>query len=129
MNCIICNKEIKLPKRKYCSTKCQNKSWKLFNRKKYLECKKKYREKNRDKILAYNRKIRKQGLSPLKSKQKAEIYKRKGKICNRCGKTNDLCIHHIKPLRKRGNNLFSNLMVLCNKCHVEWHKKMDDYWF
>lgn len=51
--CIICGKKLRGQQRRYCSEKCQKKSWKLKNRKKYLLGKKEHREENRLKTLRY----------------------------------------------------------------------------
>lgn len=42
-----------------------------------------------------------------------------GKVCNRCGSTRFLCVHHKD--RNRNNNNISNLEVLCRSCHAKEH--------
>lgn len=39
--------------------------------------------------------------------------------CNRCGKLNDLLVHHIDE--NRHNNKVENLEILCKKCHQDHH--------
>lgn len=50
------------------------------------------------------------------------------KICERCQKSDDLQLHHIRPLRFGGNNEKQNLMVLYRKCHMFWHKCFKSFW-
>lgn len=38
-----------------------------------------------------------------------------GEICNYCGSTKNLCVHHID--QDRHNNVPENLMVVCKSCH------------
>lgn len=49
-------------------------------------------------------------------RQREEILKEKGKICNICKKYGD-CIDHIVPWRIDKNNNKSNLQVLCRSCN------------
>lgn len=51
--CKICGNLTNRPK--FCSEKCQKKSWKLYNREKYLAGKRAYRKKHRKQIREYNR--------------------------------------------------------------------------
>ena len=43
------------------------------------------------------------------------------KNCNRCGATENLCVHHQDENRK--NNIPANLEVLCMSCHSTHHKQ------
>ena len=45
------------------------------------------------------------------------------KICNRCGSSKYICVHHIDE--NRYNNVIENLEVLCKKCHQAHHAKRD----
>lgn len=49
-----------------------------------------------------------------------------GEICNRCGDTDGLEVHHID--RNRRNNRPDNLEVLCRKCHANEHHGIGDRW-
>ena len=46
-------------------------------------------------------------------------FKRKNNklTCNRCGKSENLEIHHIIPVAQWGGNDANNLMLLCQDCH------------
>ena len=46
-------------------------------------------------------------------------FKRKNNklTCNRCGKSENLEIHHIIPVAQWGGNDINNLMLLCQDCH------------
>lgn len=128
MKCIICDNPLKGKQEKYCGNPCEKRAYKLRDRKRYLEGKKKYREKNKDKILAYSRQYKAQGIKSLGKKQRVMIILERGGICQRCGTKENLNIHHIIPLRKGGTHKKENLMVLCFPCHMEWEKRMKDFW-
>lgn len=65
----------------------------------------------------------------INSKTKREIRKKKGDICEDCGKPNGetinpdnrLQIHHKIPRWKGGTNLIYNLRLLCKDCHDGAH--------
>ena len=44
------------------------------------------------------------------------------KICEICGKTNNLEIHHIIPVYRGGRSDADNLKVLCKDCHKKIHR-------
>ena len=46
--------------------------------------------------------------------------------CQNCGSKNKIQIHHKD--KNRSNNLVSNLMVLCSKCHANHHKNWEGRW-
>lgn len=57
---------------------------------------------------------------------KTRMY-RKYKHCFFCGSRKKLNIHHTTYLKKDGKSILfkeqqGNLIVLCNRCHNEWHK-------
>jgi 5-methylcytosine-specific restriction endonuclease McrA len=41
--------------------------------------------------------------------------------CVNCGETEELHVHHIVPLTFGGTNRYSNLALLCTKCHGAVH--------
>lgn len=43
------------------------------------------------------------------------------KKCYNCGSTENLNYHHIVPLALGGNNVLTNIAVLCGKCHWAVH--------
>jgi hypothetical protein len=52
--------------------------------------------------------------------RRSEVSKRAGNKCEECGEVSDtLNVHHIKSRGKGGTHEFSNLVVLCTKCHVK----------
>ena len=50
-------------------------------------------------------------------------FKKKIKKCMKCGRSSELEIHHIIPIRKGGTNRIDNLVLLCKRCH----EKADKY--
>jgi hypothetical protein len=77
------------------------------------------------------------GLRPVgswkKEYTKRNIQRRKGfesirkkilttvRVCERCKSDTRLVVHHRIPLRYGGNNDEKNLVVLCEKCHRQYH--------
>lgn len=55
----------------------------------------------------------------LSSKTRNTILERDGNRCLRCGSTDSLQVHHIKPVVQGGNNEKDNLATLCSECHNE----------
>ena len=45
-----------------------------------------------------------------------------GSVCYNCGSTENVEYHHIVPLKLGGTNNFSNIAVLCNRCHKAAHR-------
>lgn len=52
-----------------------------------------------------------------------EIAKMFGGKCMRCSSTENLEKHHKVPLYKGGTNDLDNIVVLCNSCHKEEHRR------
>ncbi|MCK9568964.1 HNH endonuclease [Candidatus Pacearchaeota archaeon] len=56
-----------------------------------------------------------------------KVYDRDGGKCQVCGSTEKICVHHKdktgwgKP-RNEKNNDMSNLILLCNSCHMKIHR-------
>ena len=69
IKCRVCEKITN--RRKYCSDACQKKAWKLRNREKYLLGKRKYRQKNKNKIKNYKE------LWETANPEKVKKYKRR----------------------------------------------------
>ena len=46
------------------------------------------------------------------------ILKRDKQICQACGKSPALQVHHIKARRRGGEDQLSNLITLCGRCHM-----------
>lgn len=50
---------------------------------------------------------------------RAAARRRDGERCQRCGSTDQLQVHHIKPLAEGGDKYdLENLATLCHGCHV-----------
>ena len=45
-------------------------------------------------------------------------------VCNECGSTKFICVHHID--KDRTHNTIDNLVVLCKSCHTRLHNKLKD---
>ena len=50
-------------------------------------------------------------------------YKKLHKYCEKCGKEDELEVHHIIPLVEGGSDTFENFVALCSDCHKLFHKK------
>lgn len=55
---------------------------------------------------------------------KRNVLKRDNYICQKCGNTNNLVVHHIKPFATDKEARFdtNNGITLCQTCHKEAHK-------
>jgi 5-methylcytosine-specific restriction endonuclease McrA len=47
---------------------------------------------------------------------------RDGNVCQECGETEGLSVHHRIPLAAGGTNALSNLITLCARCHWLWEQ-------
>lgn len=50
---------------------------------------------------------------------------RDNRICQKCGQTNNLVVHHKDELgrgKKNPNNILENLITLCRACHINAHR-------
>lgn len=56
---------------------------------------------------------------PDERKGKLQARRRDNDVCQMCGDTKDLSVHHIKPKRKGGGHELHNLVTLCRDCH-DW---------
>lgn len=57
--------------------------------------------------------------------ERAEAIKKRDRYCcTKCGHTADLAVHHKKPVRKGGDHFHSNLVTLCNRCHLDEHPSL-----
>lgn len=60
----------------------------------------------------------------LKSKhwyfKRKEFFNKNSKICNKCRSKKNLVVHH-KTYKHIGNELLSDLICLCEKCHNKFH--------
>lgn len=54
--------------------------------------------------------------------KRQEVFKMKGKACQKCSNTKGLHVHHSTYKNLFKENLYE-LFVLCNKCHEEFHKQ------
>ena len=63
---------------------------------------------------------------PLTQYQKLriEVLRRDGWRCQRCGKSNDLHVHHLKSRGNLGDDMMRNLITLCAKCHEAFHRPL-----
>jgi len=160
MKCVICKKD--LPKeanknRKYCSKRCNDKAYYLNNKQKCLKRAENWKKNNPEK----SKKIHKKAFDEWKKKNpkrykelmkknyennkqkwksrrcanyhKREIFKIKGKKCQKCGTKTNLKIHHLDYIWKKEEfagkkgkiNLKLNihkLQLLCKNCHKKEHK-------
>lgn len=125
--CKKCSRKLTGKQTSFCSQTCS---------KSYLKAQ--YRKRNRDRLNEYNAHYRKQ--HPEIIAAQAKRYRQRKRIalgmselpCNRCGSTEDLHMHHVRPRRLTGEDNQSNIMILCGECHRDWHyaldKVLNDYW-
>ena len=50
-----------------------------------------------------------------------EVLKRDGWRCQKCGRIEDLQVHHIQSRGLLGDDADENLITLCVRCHQELH--------
>lgn len=50
-----------------------------------------------------------------------EIKQNKGTICCNCGSSDNIEYHHIVPIALGGNDIESNIVPLCHRCHKVAH--------
>lgn len=115
----------------FCSKKCSKRflksEWQKRNREAVNAAKQAWRKKNKDKIREQNTKYR-GGIADLRTSEKKRVKDRFENKCCRCGATEMLHIHHIKPRSCGGTHRVFNLLVFCSDCHNLWHKKLTDFW-
>ena len=61
-------------------------------------------------------------LKPKEKKMLIEMVIRETGGCERCGSKKNLQIHHIQRRSAKGKDVPRNLMIVCEKCHKEFHK-------
>lgn len=87
----------------------------------------KYRLKRRDKLDDKRRNKRR-----ILNRAKKRIYQKNGGVCSCCGKAfpiDELRIHHVVPVAVNPKLIAkeSNLKLMCEACHVEFHKTKTKY--
>lgn len=50
-----------------------------------------------------------------------KMTKDRPRICVNCGSAEDIEMHHVVPLSEGGNNVDSNIVMLCRECHYKAH--------
>ena len=55
---------------------------------------------------------------------KKRVREERGNKCERCGATDFLTCHHIKPKSEGGSNHPRNLEMLCTKCNLKEHPEL-----
>jgi len=58
----------------------------------------------------------------MKNQTRNVVKCRDNNKCCICDHKKDLQLHHIVPQRFKGPNEYWNLILICNKCHSNWHK-------
>lgn len=48
-----------------------------------------------------------------------------GRVCQKCGLSKNIEVHHIVAVIEGGNDAITNLSVLCRSCHSEWHHAVE----
>ena len=57
---------------------------------------------------------------------RAELFRQRGRNCERCGLRGRVEVHHKVPVSEGGDVYsFSNCLVLCRGCHVQEHNPLD----
>ncbi len=55
------------------------------------------------------------------------VLERDGWRCQRCGRMNELQVHHICPRSQLGDHVEENLITLCATCHEALHSRKQRY--
>ncbi len=50
---------------------------------------------------------------------KEKVFVRDGRVCLKCGRKKKLTIDHAIPMSRGGNDSYTNLQTLCEKCNAE----------
>lgn len=58
---------------------------------------------------------------------RARILERDAHRCFYCKATNNLVVHHIRPINMAGNHADYNLLTLCRPCHMREHMFIRTY--
>lgn len=122
---------------RFCSAACCGNAKKEFERRDCARCGKSFSMRRRDKCAArfcsFKCKVVFEGESRRKAEHedqrtrlrrgawkilRAEIIRRDGGKCTRCGSGERLHVHHIIPWRKSQDDNPSNLVTLCGACHL-----------
>ena len=121
-NCIQCGKPIEQPKtskKLYCG-ECKRKR----RIKQVMESRKKRIPSTKIGVGSGNSSKNKAGFENQNTTTGIMLYRLFRKdTCEKCGSTENLCVHHIDGNRK--NNVEENMMTLCKKCHQKLHTKRD----
>ena len=114
--CSRCGKELSGQQKRWCSRNCSR-----------LGLKREYKKRNPEAVRRW-KKTQNKFIRHINSKKSRKL--RAFNNCKRCGveEVEKLHVHHIKQRSKGGDNKENNLMVLCSKCHILWHRRMDGYW-
>lgn len=54
-----------------------------------------------------------------------KAFKLKGKVCQKCKSTHNLNVHHATYKRLYKENIETDLFILCNNCHFEYHNTIN----
>ena len=81
------------------------------------------RARSREKYRRLREGVRYGGKSWRTARQAA--LERDGHTCQQpgCGRTDDLCVHHVRPLAQGGDHSLGNLLTLCRRCHQDAEPK------
>lgn len=118
--CIKCNSEITSKRaKKFCSIKCRSAhgSWRYRVRNGFIEKPGVGSGGNQEGVRNSQYK------NGWTSYRKKPFDTGKPKLCERCGSSKYLLVHHID--HDRSNSSIENLEVLCKKCHQEHHCNRD----
>ena len=117
MFCKRCGNKLTGKQISYCSLRCSK-----------LHLKKLYKERNREKLNAYNRWYRKLGKRGHPSDNVYIFnFREKYPICEACKTDEDIQICHIRPRWAGGRNK-DNLITLCRKCHKKFDSTLSSFW-
>lgn len=67
-------------------------------------------------------------MSKTRNAALAWAAKERQPFCSRCFSTRSLHAHHIVALADGGEDALTNLDVLCERCHFEWHSVFEAWW-
>jgi len=101
---------------KYCSYRCS-----------VLYLKSQYKKRNKERINAYNKGYRKRGYIKGAGSKTVRELKEVSNKCLKCGTTENLEAHHVRPTILGGKNEIGNVIILCKKHHHEFEQLTKEF--
>lgn len=106
----------------------KNKAWSGRKGERRAEYLSNWRRENKDKVREYHHRRRAREVGgDLTSSQIKELFEQHP-YCEYCKVTHSLCLEHVVPLSRGGQNTLSNVTVACVQCNSSKHNKLLNEW-